>query len=456
MSFQLRVTGTIQVLKKTLSIASIEQCLAIALEKNRRKQVSQSAINIAEAQHKQAVSSYWPQVISRSSFTRLDEAPNFIFPAETMNIGGMPVAVPKRDIKLLDRDIFYSSLDIKYPLFTGGKISSVSKQAGIGTKVARQAARRTDLDIILDVKRMYYGSILASRLRKIASDTRNRFKAIMTVTERIYQTGTGSVKKTDYLRTQVIYSSILSAMELAVSNEELARAALVNTMGLSWDTEIELLEKDIPFEPMECDFGELVADTYQFNPDWTKIELGIEAAEEKIKESRSGYFPLLAFFGRLGNLENSYAGGISTAENKRQWQVGLALELPIFKGFRTVNEVREAKERLRKIKHEKILLGEGLALQLKDAFLQINRAKGQVEALHDALGTATENRELNVRAYQDELVETRDVIESQILESFVTAQYYKALYDHISSRAKLDFVVGKEIESQIHGGSNEN
>ena len=65
--------------------------------------------------------------------------------------------------------------------------------------------------------------------------------------------------------------------------------------------------------------------------------------------------------------------------------------------------------------------------------------------------SSEENRALNERAYQEELVETKDVIEAQLVESLMKAQYQKALFDHIEARANLEFVVGNEVEKLAEG-----
>ena len=63
----------------------LEQCLKIALEQNRKRTVSALSVNIAEYQHKQALSAYWPRLMLNSSYSRLDEDVKFIFPEETSN-----------------------------------------------------------------------------------------------------------------------------------------------------------------------------------------------------------------------------------------------------------------------------------------------------------------------------------------------------------------------------------
>src|ERR1039457_6624915 len=75
-------------------VLSLEDCLRIAMEKNRRRPASRFAVAMAEAQHRQALAGYWPQVTAKAGWFRLDEAPNFVFPASTMYIPPQTVNVP--------------------------------------------------------------------------------------------------------------------------------------------------------------------------------------------------------------------------------------------------------------------------------------------------------------------------------------------------------------------------
>ncbi len=435
---------------------SLSECLEMALENNRSRRVSQTAVAIAEAQYRQALSSYWPKMNVNILAHRMDENPNYIFPEENSSytIQGLApvpmnvqVHVPEKDVKLMDRDSIFGSFELIYPLYTGGRRSAISKQAKIGVQVAKASARRTDLQVIFDVKRMYYGAILAKKLQTIGQQTLDRFQVTLDLTERLYQTGSGTVKKTDYLRTKVIVSTLQSMLEAISSNEALARAALTTTMGLDWRMNLVPAEKEIPFQPIQGDLEKLISNAYQFNPDWEKLELALKAAEAGVKKARSGHFPVVALLGNLSHIENSYDKGRVTEENVNAWSLGLNLSLPIFDGFRTVNAVKEAKMRFEKRQHESVLFREGLALMIKDALMQIGRSQGQVLAIRAAMGAALENRELNIRAYQNELAETKDVIEAQLMESFINGNYLKALSDHATFRAKLDFLIGKRLQS---------
>src|ERR1035438_5709460 len=75
-------------------VLSLEDCLRLAMEKNRSRPASRFAVAMAEAQHRQALAGYWPQVTAKAGYFRLDESPNFVFPASMMYVPAQTVTVP--------------------------------------------------------------------------------------------------------------------------------------------------------------------------------------------------------------------------------------------------------------------------------------------------------------------------------------------------------------------------
>jgi outer membrane protein len=459
--------------KKLLHL-DIDTCLDISLKNNHRRPASKFALEVAEAQHQQALSAYWPQLSLKSLYSQLDQDPNFIFPARSIPVPaqtatipansfgpGFPPApvpvntpatqfnVPQQNVKLFDKRNLLASLNLTYPLYTGGLRGAKVDQAEKGIEVAKQEVRRTELQIIYDTKKMYYGAVLAKKVLQIARDTLGRLETTLQFTEHLYKAGSGKVKKTDYLKNKAIVENARSMVALLENNEKLAKAGLINTMGLDWQTTIALTAQVIPYAPFKSDLSNLVNTSYQFNPDWAKLKAGLEAAEAKIREERSGHLPIIALTGSLNHIANPYDQGLATARNKDSWAVGIALELPIFSGFLTQHKIKAARANLEKIKEEKVLLREGIALQVKDSSLRLMRAQQQQKAAKEAMLAATENRELNERAYQNELVETKDVLEAQLMESSMEAEYHKILYDHIEAQAQLELIVGTEVNKLI-------
>ena len=462
----------------------LAECLNIALQNNHRRPASRFAVAVAEAQHRQALSGYWPHLHLKAGYQRMDQPPNFVFPASSLPAQAInvpagralvtvpagvlgptpvqlpidipaqtyntaPVTVPSQDIQLMDKDSWVTGLSATWLLYDGGMRKGLREQAKGGLAAAQAEVRRTDLEISDSVRRMYYGAVLGGQLHQLGQDTLARMEATLSLTETMYKEGAGRVKKTDYLDNKVMVETLRSAVALLEKNEEMAQAALANTMGLGWDVNVKPVASEVPFEPNGEDLTELVSTAYQFSPDWAKLEAGIRALEGALRTAKSGHYPKLAVTGELHRWWNDYDLGMATDRNKRGWSVGVGIELPLFEGFLTQNKVRAARARVDQIKEQRFLLREGIGLRVRDIFLSLNAARKRYQATLDAMTTAEENRQLNTRAYQNELVETEDVIRAQMVEAFMSAQHYKMRFDHVALQARLNLVVGTEIKHRL-------
>ncbi len=447
--------------------AGLAECIKTALGNNHRRPASRYAVRMAEARHRQALAGYWPQAVLNGGYRRMDEHSNFIFPSAGITLpngGSIPItipgvgtfpvsdiSVPAQDVKLMDEESFRASMEAVWLLYDGGMRKGYREQTGALVEMMKQEAKRTDLEITDSVKRLYFGSVLATRLHLIGRDTLARMEATLDLTETMYKEGSGRVKKTDWLDNKVMVSSLKSMVALLEKNELISRAALANTMGLPWNSSVTPVDTEIPFTPFGGRLENLVGTAYRFNPDWAAIEAGIRAAEGAALTAQSGHYPRIALMGELHKWWNDYDGGMATDRNKEGWSVGVGMEIPIFSGFRTTHKITEASARVAKIKEEQFLLEEGIGLRIRDTFLALKAAGKSHRATLDAMNAALENRDLNIRAYQYELVETEDVIRAQLMDAMMSAQHYKVRYDHISLISRLNLIVGTEVLRNLEG-----
>jgi outer membrane protein TolC len=477
---------------------ALEECIRIALENNHERKVAEWDVAIADAMHRQARSSYWPTISGEIVATRMDEDPLFVFPSASFGIPALRVPVPamtipvpsqtvsvparsfglglppndvsvssppmefqtppssitvppqafpvpEQDIKVMDRDNMLATLSLTLPVFTGGKRSGIIRQAQAGVGAANEALRRTEHEVVYEIRRLYYGVITAGRVVKIAEDTLARLETTLDLTEQMYKTGSGTVKKTDFLRNKAIVETVRTFLARASAEKNLAADALVFQMGWESDRRVVPSDPEVPFEETPIQFAALLDAAYESNPVLARVDAGIRAAEAKITEARSGHIPKLALIANASHIENSLDTGLVNSQNVDSWMIGAAIRIPIFEGGLVRNEVREARAELSKLERRRRQLHEGIALQLKQAVYDVERSRAQHQSSMEGLRSSTENRKLNIRAYQEELVETKDVIEAQLLEAFLDTAFQKILYDHIEGMSRVDLVIGREI-----------
>ncbi|WP_347986767.1 TolC family protein [Methylomonas sp. AM2-LC] len=444
---------------------NLAACIELALKNHASLAVSDAMVEMAEAQYQQAMSAYWPHVTANSQAQHLNHDVNFTMQGTTQlptsnalnaqlsQLGQTGIALGKAlaqpipinmNVKLFDRDLLMSSVNLTYPIFTGGKITALKNQAEKGKSVAQENRRKTELEVIRDVKKYYYGVVFAQQMEQLANDTLERFKLLEELTERLFKSGSMKVKKTDYLRTKVTTSLTRSILLEAQYARDLALQALSNAMGLNWDNSLSINpENQAHYLPTEL--ARLVETAQQFNPDLQQLKFAIEASESKITEAYSGYYPAIGFQGSAYTVQNSYQSGLTNANNRDGWTVGIGLQWNLFDGFETTNKVSYANAMKKQLLNQQILLDQGMALQIKQQFLRLNSADQQIKSNEEATGFATENRILNTHAYQEELVETKDVIESQIVETFAQSAVYRSRYELNLAISGLEYLVGSNI-----------
>jgi outer membrane protein len=474
-------------------VLSLDKCIELALQNSHRRPMSKFALAMAEAQHRQALAGYWPQVNFKTGYQRLDEPMNFLFPGGSIPVGpqtytipggamivtvpanafapgfpptslqmpvnfpdqtittqGQAFTIPPQDVKVLDRNVVSGVLDMKWLLWDGGMRRGYREQSGAYVALMKETARRTDLEIVDSVKRIYWGAVLGRQLLKLGEDTLARMDTTLRLTESMYKEGAGKVTKADYLDNLIMVETVRSLVAQLDKNKVMAEAALANTMGMVWNSSVTPEAAEIPFQAMETKLDDLVGAAYQFSPDWKQLEDGIKAAEGGVRTERSGYYPKV---GLTGELHRWWAGsansGLTTPQNRAGWTLGVGLEFPVFDGFLTRNKVAEALARVQQLKSTQLLLKDGLGLQIKDLFLGLDAAAKSFEATERAMKAATENCDLNTRAYQNELVETEKVIKAQLMEALMSAQHYKARYDFVVLRSQLGLTVGTELRAQL-------
>nr|WP_320131252.1 TolC family protein [uncultured Holophaga sp.] len=468
---------------------TLRECIDRALAANRNRQVSLSSQRVAEAQLKQALSARWPEASLQITGLRRDQDPNFIFPSTTFSLGDMAtplaeavaaaqlaksgitpdsagldayntaltqatqqalsqfqgITIPKQNVKLLDRDLLTSSLSVHVPLYTGGKVGAAIREGRAGLAAAREEVHRTDLQIVQQVRDCYSSALFTHRLLALGQESLDRMQVMLDLTERLYQRGSERVRKTDYLRTRVLVASLRSLVLNLKANDEMARTALGNVMGLPWDASIQPADQELPDPEIPTGLAELVARAQALNPTAIQISQGLEAADAGVAKARAGHLPVVVLFGTADRYDNAYNQGLVSGQNRNTWTLGLRVQIPLFSGFRVEGEILEAKARREQLGQQQRLLQEGLGVQVKDAFLQLARASEQVQTIGQALESARENRQLHEEAYREELVETKDVVEAQLTELFISSQLQKARYDARIQQSRLDNLIGQSL-----------
>lgn len=442
---------------------SLNEAISVALKNNVEQRISLQAAAIAESQYQEALSARWPTINLQASMMRMDEDPTFIYPQTNIPLGGLGMAlgpilppglsipssidVPKQKIKLMDRDTATATLQMMMPLYTGGKISSIVNQASLGKEIAQEEYHRSTLQVVRDVKRYYYAVQLTQGLSVLAHDTVETLQTTRDLTKRMYEEGSGSINKLDYLKTEMAVNYAKSLETEFIAKEKSATAALVHTMGVPWHSTLRLAEDDFPKTSNQPSLERLVTQAQQFNPQMGIIKLAVKVADERINEAKSAYYPQVALTGNMRHIENSYSGGLVNDDNKNSWTIGVVMNMPLFDFGKTSHHVNTAKLQRNQMSETQILLEQGLAAQIKNLFIGLDAAHQQTALSEKTLEFSRDYERLTNQAYQIGASKPEDMIQASIYNAIVEGSYLRAKHDGAYSMAEIEYFIGSQFNA---------
>lgn len=452
---------------------TLKQAIEIALINNAEKKISLQAAAIAESQYQEALSARWPTLTLQGSFQRRDEAPTFVFPNSSIPLGGLTgalqaaaftaagggaagaaaaaqvptnIVVPEQKVKLFNRDTTMASLQLLYPLYTGGKISSLISQAGFGKEIAQEEMRRTHLQVVRDVKRYYYAAQLTQKLTDTAQDTVDLLDTTRGLTKSLYEGGSATINKLDYLKTEMAVSYAKSVEIDFAARHQSALAALVNTMGLSWNDEVKPVDSLDIKSKANPELEALVQQANAFNPQVGVLKLAVKVANAKVDEARSGHLPMVAVTADASHIQNSYNAGLTNDTNRNSWTIGIGVSLPLFDGWRTTSQVHTAQLQHEQMQERQKLVEQGVAALIKNLFIEFDSARQQLSLSEQASHTSQENMDLTSRAFQIGASKPEDVVEASILHAIIQGNLFRSQHDQLLKLAEIDYVLGSEAE----------
>jgi len=265
-------------------------------------------------------------------------------------------------------------------------------------------------------------------------------------TEALYTKGSGKVTRSDYLKNKVFVDAIKSIVSQLNGEYKVAKSALVFTMGLNWNNQIAVTENEFPNIKVHTSLDNLVDTLFARNPIIAKVENGLNALNAKIDESKSDYYPSVALMGTYRRVFSDYDYGFTTLNNKNTWIFGIGMSMNLFNGMRTSAQIEEAKANYGQLSEQKQLLIKGLTVKLQALYYELESSNEKTISSKDAATSATENRELIEKAYFADLMELEDLIQAQLTESMMNAQYELVQYQDVILEAELEALLSSYVK----------
>jgi outer membrane protein TolC len=412
-------------------VLTLDEAIAMALRQNPFHQATQEQIGQAKAQVRQAAAGFLPTLNAQGTDT-LDEK---LFVLEFPSL--IPGEPPQRFSIDFTKD-YQMALAFSLPLFTGGRLTAGYKQANYGLQASREAVRLSEQETVFEVKRAFYGYLLAKEYSAVADESLSLAERFRDNVKNLYEVGMAS--KFDLLLSEVQVTNLKPPAIRAKNAIEVAALGLKTVLGIPLDAPIEV-KGELASPPLDPAAAGVIEEALAQRPELRQLDYQRLMAGEMLKIARGSALPSLA----IGGAYNFWSDALNF--RKGTWQnyytINLSLNVPIFNGFEAQARIGESKAVIRELEWTRKGLSESIALEVRQAVLNRDQARETLLSQEKNVEQAREAVRIAELNYAEGLATNLDVLTAQVGLRQAGTNYSLALYDCVISDAQLEKAIGR-------------
>ncbi len=371
----------------------------------------------AEARTGQALSNYYPQISIAADWNR-----------------GRTYLAALQGIRTTE--VTTAALYLKQTIYDFGRTSGVVDAARYNRDAADKALAITRQDLALRVRSAFYLLLAAQKQVAAVRETVNARTQVHRQAQEFFSQGVRA--KLDVARAEANLYAAGTALIRAENNRDIARVELANAMGM------DSLGERTPAEPAPAPLRQwperslMQQEALRNRAELKQLVALTAAASATLKTAKGSYLPVLSATGSIGYADQNFppAGNV--------WGVGLNLSMPLFSGFSSVEQVREAGAAINATEARRNGLRLQIIKEVESAWLGGNEAAARISSTEKEVAAAGESRALAEGRYQEGIGSIIEVAEAQSLALDAQTAHIQATYDYYITTARLDRAVGKE------------
>ena len=417
-------------------VLTLEQCLQEAYTKSPLLKSAEHKAAGAEARIGEARSGRVPHVSFSETLTHTN-SPLYSFMA-TLNQEQFNPAIMMNPSAVNDPDPttnYNTRLSVQHALYTGGMVSAGLKAAEYGSEAAALELERTRQQIRYNVKATYLGVLIAGERVNVVERALHAARAHATIAGDMFETG--MIVESDLLSAQVRAAELEEMLLEAVNDLALAKAALLMSMGSEQDRDFEVDPAELEVSDFLPQLDANINVALEKRPDLMALEKAIEATGQSVRVAGAAKKPHLYMMGNM-DLDNS-----DPVDNDGEsWFVGMALNVNVSDGGHTHSKVRQAQEREAELSWMREQMRQGVELEVRQAFLNVQTARKKMDVSAQAVEQADTSFKIVNDRYVNGLAINVQVLAAEAARTEARLRHLVARYEYVLGLENLRLAMG--------------
>ncbi len=286
-------------------------------------------------------------------------------------------------------NLFAGAVSLQQPVFMGGKIVNANRMAKLAEELSRAQYDKEYQDLLTTVDQAYWQVVSVSNKKRLAenfADLLEKMEHDVTIS-----VNEGVATQSDALAIKVKANEANMMKTKATNGLILAKMLLCKEIGIDLNSDITLADESLDAVPTPQMSPEKdIEQIYQDRPETRSLDLAASIYEKKMKMARADMMPKVALMANYmitnPNIYNGFEKKFSGMFN-----VGVAVNIPIFHGFEALQKTRKAKAEMTLYTSRLNEAKELINLQVTQLRKQLDESLEKVEMAENNLKSAEEN-----------------------------------------------------------------
>lgn len=252
--------------------------------------------------------------------------------------------------------------------------------------------------------------------------------------------------KFDVLNARVNLSNARLNLITAKNNVSTARVALNNAMGIETDA-LYTVDTLLTYQTFSADFSKLIQQAMKKRPDLSSAVNQKQADLQNERYYESTYMPSIGMTG-------GYTYASMFFPLTYNWSIGGTISVPIFSGFLTVHQERQAQKTTLAARDAEENLRVSIRASIQQDIYNLNTAMERIKTTQDLLSQSKESLRLAAGQYQVGVGSAVALTQAEADLAAARAQVVQAVYGYKIARATLIRDAGMDPLIEVKRRSN--
>ena len=413
---------------ETAGVLTLQDSIDMALKRNVIVHSAREGVKASEAKKNEAFTGFLPKLSTSYIYSRLNEPPQV-----KLSITGY------QPIETGTEDNYNWFVEMKQPLFAGGRILSTYQTSKIGLDISRVEELSTIQNIILETRTAYFNILRAEKLLEVAKQSVEQRTAQRDLAQNYFDVGI--IPKNDLLTAEVELANGTQLLVRAENSLEIAKAKF-NTVLRREINEPVTVEDILKYEPYEKTLEECFRIAAEQRPEIKSSALKVEQAKKQVDWAASEFYPSVNLLGKYGRFGDDADLGGSLYQDPESWSVLAVASWDFWEWGKTKYSRDYYQSRQQQAQDALTDVRDQVSLDVKNAYLFMKEAEKRIRVTGKSIEQADENLRIYQERYRVQVATSKDVLDAQTLLVRARADYYDALSEYQIALARLERSMG--------------